>query len=86
LLMFSPTTNSVNIGNGCTLHVFGGAYLALITGTTTGAAGQWNYSQPIPATKDMVGLHATAQAAILNNGPALGVADLSNGLEITIGF
>ena len=86
LLMFSPTTNSTPIGSGCTLHVFGGAYLALIAGSNTGSSGQWSYNQPIPATKDMIGLHATAQAAILNGGPALGIADLTNGLEITIGF
>lgn len=86
LLMFSPTTNSISIGGGCTLHVFGGAYLVTIAGSSTGSQGQWTYRLTLPKTKEMIGMHATVQAAILNNGPALGVADLTNGLELTTGF
>ena len=86
LLMFGASTQTVSIGNGCTLHVDLGASRVVMPGSTN-SAGTLSYAIPIPRSKDVVGLTATVQAALLKNGgPALGVAELSNGVELTGGF
>jgi hypothetical protein len=84
LLMLAPITTSVGIGNGCTLHV-GGNPLLLPAGNTN-ANGQWNFGLKIPNAKDLLGAAATVQSAVLTAaGPALGIAELTNGLEVVGG-
>jgi photosystem II stability/assembly factor-like uncharacterized protein len=84
LLMVDPGTTTVSIGNGCTLYIKG-TWIVPIGSTNN--SGILNYDLKVPLSKDIVGAMATVQAAILTaGGPALGIAELTNGLEMRAGF
>ena len=84
-LLFDGLPTSVPIGNGCTLRV--GPAAVLIGAGQTDASGNWTYRINVPRTKEVIGAQATIQAAVLRaTGPALGVADLSDAVEVTGGL
>ena len=84
-LLFDGLPTSVPIGNGCTLRV--GPAAVLIGAGQTDASGSWTYRINVPRTKEVIGAQATIQAAVLRaTGPALGVADLSDAVEVTGGL
>ena len=70
----------------CTV-VLDGASLDLSFAAITDAAGSCSFGRLLPAAPIFAGLQLTTQALVLTTGgPLLGFAQLSNGLEMTIGF
>lgn len=70
----------------CTVNVDPGNLTLGVVGVTNGA-GACNWGFYIPGAPILSGLKLATQSFVLqNNGPFLGFAVLSNGLEVTIGF
>ncbi len=85
-LMIGVTTSPKVIGNGCTLQLdpIGTGF---VQGSPTNGTGAWSYSWMLPAQKDLIGAKLTTQALVVSTGgPALGLAELSNGLELVAGL
>jgi len=85
VLMFAPATTPVVLQNNCTLQV-GWSPIFVSTGRVS-SNGAWTFGLPIPPLKDIIGTLVTVQAAaFVTAGPALGIAELSNGLELLGGL
>ncbi|HLQ37184.1 MAG TPA: hypothetical protein VK348_05260, partial [Planctomycetota bacterium] len=55
--------------------------------SATSASGTWSFNLTIPPIADLVSAPVVAQTLILDaGGPLLGAGDLSNGLQLTLGF
>jgi hypothetical protein len=63
------------------------AGLVSIPAGATNAQGAWSFSIALPFEAALLGLVLTAQDLILvNGGPLLGSAELSNGVELRVGL
>ncbi len=70
----------------CTIAL-DGTSLDLSFAAITDAAGSCSFGRLLPTAPIFAGLRLTTQALVLTNGgPLLGFAQLTNGLEMTIGF
>ena len=86
LLFAAGRSSPTDLGNGCTLHVPVGAAIAVAAGSTD-ASGVVSYTLTIPNDPALIGAEVTVQAFIADpGGPALGVGDLTNAVELCIGF
>ena len=73
-------------GNGCVLQTDPQATLLFPTSPTS-AAGTWTLDLQVPNDVSLLGAVLTAQVFVyVDGGPLLGVGELSNGLEMRIGF
>jgi hypothetical protein len=86
LLASAPGAPPIPLGSGCAVHVAVPGYIELAL-PWTDATGAWVMSFALPNQHQFAGLTATVQAVVLNaGGPFLGVGELSNGLQIRLGF
>ena len=77
---------STNFGGGCVLQP-GTTGLIYVPAGVTNTSGAWSQSLPLPNVRALVGIRLTAQDAILTiGGPFVGIAELSNGLEMRVGL
>ena len=74
------------LGGGCELQGSGAPLFDIPAGVTS-AAGGWSAAFAVPARASLLGAVLTAQVLVaVTGGPALGVAELSNGVEMTVGW
>ncbi|MCB9917389.1 MAG: hypothetical protein H6832_03205 [Planctomycetes bacterium] len=85
-LFLSPgAPTPIPLGNNCTLQPDLTTMIIIPAGATT-ASGAWNANVPIPSTSSLAGVRLTSQLFVLaQSGPLLGIAELSNGVEMRIG-
>jgi photosystem II stability/assembly factor-like uncharacterized protein len=84
-LGFGPATPTPFPG-GCTAQVSIAGLVSIPAGATN-AQGAWSFSIALPFEAALLGLVLTAQDLILvNGGPLLGSAELSNGVELRVGL
>lgn len=70
----------------CTLQVNPAVAIVEFVGVAD-PQGQAQFGLPLPNAYGLAGLRLTGQALMLaNNGPLLGTAELSNGVELVLGF
>lgn len=84
LFVSFPGAAPVPIGGGCTLWV-DPANPGLLAPFLTSALGTWSLSLPVPPDIGFVGVRYRLQAAVLDAAAPLGV-DITNGLELTLGY
>jgi len=71
---------------GCALYVHPFAMITMIA-PATHSRGHWSLTVPFPNHHRLSGTTFTAQVlCFVGSGPALGVGELSNGLEMQVGF
>jgi len=71
---------------GCTLQI-NSATMLMVLPLSTDAAGQWILNIPLPDAHALSGMRFTAQAAtFVTGGPLFGVAELSNGVTLRLGY
>lgn len=72
---------------GCTLHVDLDAMILLDVVGASDGAGHWGFVLPIPLVPVWAGTSVTVQTLpLLANGPFLGFGELSNGVELRLGY
>jgi len=76
----------VQVGNGCATYVnVGTAVLAVVF--VSDARGTWSFGPKLPESHLLSGLRVTAQVVTFTNGgPFVGGGELSNGLDLLLGF
>lgn len=71
------------LGNGCVLQIDPANFAEVPVGSTA-ANGSWSRTVQVPADPSLIGALLTTQlATVVQGGPALGVAELTNGVELT---
>lgn len=71
----------------CVLQVDNNALILLELIGASDAAGNWGLSVAVPYIPTLAGAMVTAQALpLLTNGPFLGLGELSNGVELRLGY
>jgi hypothetical protein len=76
----------VQVGNGCATYVdLSAAVVGLVFVTDNG--GGWSFNPPLPESHLLSGLRITAQVVTFaSGGPFAGGGELSNGLDLLLGF
>lgn len=76
----------VQVGNGCsTFPDLGVAVVGLVFQTDSG--GKWSFTPTLPQNHRLSGLRLTAQVVtFVSGGPFVGGGELSNGLDLLLGF
>ncbi len=86
LLFGAGSAVSTPLGGGCVLQTDPLALFDVPAGITD-PAGAWSVAWTVPADPALLGAVLTAQVlAAVPGGPALGVAELTNGVELTLGW
>ena len=77
---------TVQVGNGCATYVdLGAAVVGLVS--VTDNSGGWSFNPMLPENHLLSGLRLTAQVVTFaSGGPFAGGGELSNGLDIVLGF
>lgn len=85
LLLAPGTPTALNFGKGCVLQTSLANLIVAPVGVTS-ATGAWSANLPIPNNASLAGSRVTTQVLVIaNSGPLLGIAELTNGLEMRVG-
>lgn len=86
LLLSVTPSSALDLGNGCSLYPLLSEMVVLNVNASTDASGNSRFGLPVPPRPELAGTPVTTQALIVNlGGPAFGLAELSNGIQMRIG-
>ena len=86
VLLFSAAPSSPFVVDGCTIYP-NATFLVSAIAPATSNLGRWNLSFGIPESSSIAGATVTVQVVIVTlGGPLFGAAELTNGLEVTVGL